>query len=47
MIEIEQPQKVDGGKTAVGDLTFGGRPGMVTGFRGPNGAGKPTTMRSM
>ena len=34
-----------GGQAAVDDLTFGVRPGMVTGFLGPNGSGKSTTMR--
>jgi ABC-2 type transport system ATP-binding protein len=34
-----------GDKTAVDDLTFTVRPGMVTGFLGVNGAGKTTTMR--
>lgn len=32
---------------AVDSLTFGVRPGVVTGFLGPNGAGKSTTMRMM
>jgi ABC-2 type transport system ATP-binding protein len=34
-----------GGRAAVDGLTFGVRPGMVTGFLGPNGSGKSTTMR--
>ena len=35
-----------GAKTAVDDLSFEVRPGVVTGL-GPNGAGKSTTMRLM
>src|SRR5690606_38390460 len=34
-----------GRKTAVDDLSLAIRPGMVTGFLGPNGAGESTTMR--
>ena len=36
MIEIQQLTKVYGDKTAVDDLTFAVRPGVVTGFLGPN-----------
>ena len=32
---------------AVDDLSFGVRPGRVTGFLGPNGAGKTTTLRML
>lgn len=32
---------------AVDDLSFGVRPGAVTGFLGPNGAGKTTTLRML
>jgi len=34
-----------GDKVAVRDLTFSVRPGIVTGFLGPNGSGRSTTMR--
>jgi ABC-2 type transport system ATP-binding protein len=33
--------------TAVDALTFGVRPGVLTGFLGPNGAGKTTTLRML
>jgi ABC-2 type transport system ATP-binding protein len=36
-----------GDKVAVDDLSFDVRPGVVTGFLGPNCAGKSTTMRLM
>jgi ABC-2 type transport system ATP-binding protein len=39
--------KTYGSTRAVDALSFGLRPGMVTGFLGPNGAGKSTTMRLM
>jgi ABC-2 type transport system ATP-binding protein len=45
MIEVEHVTKRYGEKIAVDDLSFGIRPGIVTGFLGPNGAGKSTTMR--
>jgi ABC-2 type transport system ATP-binding protein len=45
MLDIRHVTKRYGKHTAVEDLTFGVRPGMVTGFLGPNGAGKSTTMR--
>ena len=32
---------------AVEELTFGVRPGQITGFLGPNGAGKTTTLRML
>jgi ABC-2 type transport system ATP-binding protein len=44
-IEARGLTKRYGDKTAVDDLTFTVRPGMVTGFLGVNGAGKSTTMR--
>ncbi|MBU7596352.1 ABC transporter ATP-binding protein [Streptomyces sp. P38-E01] len=47
MIELEGLTKRYGTKTAVDRLSFGVRPGVVTGFLGPNGAGKSTTMRMM
>lgn len=36
-----------GATTAVDDCTFTVRPGVVTGFLGPNGSGKTTTMRAL
>jgi ABC-2 type transport system ATP-binding protein len=45
MIEARGLTKRYGDKVAVDDLSFGVRPGVVTGFLGPNGAGKSTTMR--
>jgi ABC-2 type transport system ATP-binding protein len=45
MIEIHALTKRYGTTTAVSDLTFAVRPGTVTGFLGPNAAGKSTTMR--
>ncbi|HSC72575.1 MAG TPA: ATP-binding cassette domain-containing protein [Gaiellaceae bacterium] len=45
MIEARGVTKDYGSKRAVDDLTFGVKPGVVTGFLGPNGSGKSTTMR--
>src|SRR5215471_16440456 len=45
MIEVEHLSKRYGDKLAAGGLGVAVRPGVVTGFRGPNGAGKPATMR--
>ena len=45
MIELTALTKVYGEKIAVDHLTFSVRPGIVTGFLGPNGVGKSTTMR--
>lgn len=47
MIKVENLSKKYGGFTAVDNISFGARPGAVTGFLGPNGAGKSTTMRIM
>ncbi|MFE3634421.1 ATP-binding cassette domain-containing protein [Streptomyces cellostaticus] len=44
-IDVRDLTKEYGGRRAVDRLTFGVRPGHVTGFLGPNGAGKSTTMR--
>ncbi|MGQ0464563.1 MAG: ABC transporter ATP-binding protein [Sporichthyaceae bacterium] len=44
-IEVRGLTKRYGAKTAVDGLTFDVRPGVVTGFLGPNGSGKTTTMR--
>ncbi|WP_204060856.1 ABC transporter ATP-binding protein [Microbispora corallina] len=45
MIRLRQLTKRYGEVTAVDDLTVDVRPGVVTGFLGPNGSGKTTTMR--
>ena len=45
MIEVQRLTKRFGTVLAVDDLSFGVRPGLVTGFLGPNGAGKSTTLR--
>ncbi|MEM9565453.1 MAG: ATP-binding cassette domain-containing protein [Actinomycetota bacterium] len=45
MIEVANLTKRYGSFTAVDDLSFTVRPGIVTGVLGPNGSGKSTTMR--
>jgi ABC-2 type transport system ATP-binding protein len=45
MIEARNLVKRYGSTMAVNDPSFSIRPGMVTGFLGPNGTGKTTTMR--
>ena len=45
MIEARALTKRYGHVTAVDQLSFDVRPGIVTGFLGPNGSGKYTTMR--
>src|SRR5215831_12887935 len=45
MIEARGLTKRYGPTVAVSDLSFTVRPGLVTGFLGPNGSGKTTTMR--
>ena len=45
MIEASGLTKRYGETIAVNDLSFSVRPGIVTGFLGPNGTGKSTTMR--
>jgi ABC-2 type transport system ATP-binding protein len=45
MIDADGLTKRYGETTAVNDLSFSVRPGIVTGFLGPNGLGKSTTMR--
>ncbi|MBP2707565.1 ATP-binding cassette domain-containing protein [Microbispora sp. RL4-1S] len=45
MIELRQLTKRYGEVTAVDGLTVDVRPGVVTGFLGPNGSGKTSTMR--
>jgi ABC-2 type transport system ATP-binding protein len=45
MIEVRGLTKRFRGRTVVDDLSFYVRPGVVTGFLGPNGSGKTTTAR--
>ncbi len=45
MIELDGLTKRYGSRVAVDDLTVTIEPGRVTGFLGPNGSGKTTTMR--
>ena len=45
MIEVRNLTKRYGARAAVEDLSFDVRPGRLTGFLGPNGADKSTTMR--
>ncbi|MFC6019921.1 ABC transporter ATP-binding protein [Plantactinospora solaniradicis] len=47
MIEVRDLTKRYGDTVAVDGLSFGVKPGQVTGFLGPNGAGKSTTMRAL
>ena len=46
-LTIEALTKRFGSVVAVDDLSFGARPGLVTGLVGPNGSGKSTTMRAV
>jgi ABC-type uncharacterized transport system ATPase subunit len=41
VIEVRQLTKRYGATAAVDQLSFDARPGVVTGFLGPNGSGKP------
>jgi ABC-2 type transport system ATP-binding protein len=45
VIELDGLTKRYGERAAVDDLTVRVEPGRVTGFLGPNGSGKTTTMR--
>ncbi|GAA1416927.1 ABC transporter ATP-binding protein [Agrococcus citreus] len=47
MIEVQHLTKRFGETTAVDDLSFTAPPGVVTGFLGPNGSGKTTTLRAI
>jgi ABC-2 type transport system ATP-binding protein len=47
MIELDGLTKAYRGRLAVDDLTVTIEPGRVTGFLGPNGSGKTTTMRCL
>src|SRR5437879_2621567 len=44
-IEVDHLTKTFGRRRVVDDATFTVRPGRVTGFLGPNGSGKTTTLR--
>jgi ABC-2 type transport system ATP-binding protein len=46
-VDVVGLTKMFGALKAVDDLTFSVRPGVVTGFLGPNGSGKTTTLRMM
>jgi ABC-2 type transport system ATP-binding protein len=46
-IEVNGLSKSFGAVTAVSNLSFQVEPGLVTGFLGPNGSGKTTTLRSL
>ncbi|MGW7533539.1 ABC transporter ATP-binding protein [Amycolatopsis sp. NPDC054798] len=46
-VEAENLTKRFGATTAVADLTFSAPSGEITGFLGPNGSGKTTTMRML
>jgi ABC-2 type transport system ATP-binding protein len=47
MITVEGLTKHRGGRAVVSDVTFRCEPGTVTGFLGPNGSVKTTTMRML
>jgi ABC-2 type transport system ATP-binding protein len=47
MLEFDAASKRFGAQTALRDCTFAARPGRLTGFLGPNGAGMTTAMRSV
>jgi len=46
-IAVRHLRKSFGDTTAVADLSFNVAPGVVTGFLGPNGSGKTTTLRML
>jgi ABC-2 type transport system ATP-binding protein len=47
VIEFDQASKRFGGLVALDGCTFAARPGRLTGFLGPNAAGKTTAMRAI
>jgi lantibiotic transport system ATP-binding protein len=47
MITLDSLTKTYGGFTAVDQVSFRAEPGRVTGFLGPNGSGKTTTIRML
>ena len=46
-IDVVGLTKLFGDTKALDDLTFSARQGVVTGFLGPNGSGKTTTLRCL
>lgn len=44
-LTVERLCEACGDVHAVRDLTFAAEPGSITGFLGPNGSGKTTTLR--
>jgi ABC-2 type transport system ATP-binding protein len=44
MTEVSEPRKRYGPAEALAGMTFTALPGRVTGFAGPNGTGKTTTV---
>src|SRR3954453_14571997 len=47
MITAEELTKQRGGRAVVSDVTFRCEPGTITGFLGPDGSGKTTTLRML
>jgi ABC-2 type transport system ATP-binding protein len=45
MLELRRVSKRFAGSLAVDNVSFGARPGEITGYLGPNGSGKSTTMK--
>jgi len=45
MLELRCVSKYYSGTPVVNDVSFCARPGEVTGYLGPNGSGKTTTMK--
>jgi ABC-2 type transport system ATP-binding protein len=45
VLTIDGVTKRRGNRVVLSEVTFGARPGRVTGFLGPNGAGKSSTLR--
>ena len=45
MLELRSVSKYHSGIPVVNDVSFSARPGEVTGYLGPNGSGKTTTMK--
>jgi len=45
MLELRGVSKYYSGIPVVNDVSFSARPGEVTGYLGPNGSGKTTTMK--
>lgn len=47
MLEFDEASKQFGGLVALDERTFEARPGRLTGFLGPNAAGKTAAMRAV